>query len=85
MKYKKLIPLLGILMLVCCACVQDEWAITEHKPSVNLNSGKNKELTIAAAQSWYANHKTPVTRMAVTQGDNLGFLVAPSWNHAKEW
>lgn len=85
MKNKKIIPLLGILMLVCYACVQDEWGVKEYEPSVNLSSGKNKELTIAAAQSWYANHKTPVTRMAVTQSDDLGFLVAPSWNHAKEW
>lgn len=87
MKTKRLILAWSILLcLLLYACVQDEWFINKEQESSNeLSIGKNKELTIAAAKSWYNNNETPVTRMAVTDNNMLGILVAPSWNHAKEW
>lgn len=87
MKTKRLILAWSILLcLLLYACVQDEWFINkEQEPSNELSIGKNKELTIAAANSWYSNNEAPVTRMAVTDNNMLGILVAPSWNHAKEW
>lgn len=86
MKKKRLLLVLGVLMLLLYACVKDEWFLEQNQESSdNLSNSKNRELTIAAAKSWYLSHEMPVTRMSTTKKNKFGFLVAPSWNHAKEW
>lgn len=85
MKRKKY--LLGsILCLLLVCCMEDElYTNKKQQSSKELIRGQNKELTISAAANWYVNHEKPVTRMGITQDNLLGIMVAPSWNHAKEW
>lgn len=77
----------GIIFLLLYACVNDDWLPdnkTQELPA-KLTFGKNRELTIEIAKNWYTMNEMPVTRMATTHDNKLGFLVTPSWNHAKEW
>jgi hypothetical protein len=85
---KKLLCFLPLLLSLLLSCTESELPDTTlRKPiySDELQQGKNQELTIANAESWYVNQQAPVTRVGVTQDNSLGILVAPSWNHAKEW
>lgn len=76
----------GFLFFLLYACIPDEWIVDSgHELPMKLEFGKNSELTITAAKSWYGTHKKPVSRMVTNVHNKWGFLVSPSWNHAKEW
>lgn len=76
----------SLLFLLLYACIHDELSVDSDRTfPKELEFGKNSELTIATAKSWYGAHKNPISRMATTSHNKWGFLVTPSWNHAKEW
>lgn len=88
MNHKQFVLIWGVFyitLFMTYACTHDEWLDEKQNSFTDLISGKNQELTIPVAKSWYSANKSPVTRMATVDSNYLGFLVSPSWNHAKEW
>lgn len=67
-----------ILCLVLYSCLQDEWDIDSHETADQVVEGKNRELTVGVARSWYETSQAPVvaTRSVVT---NFELMTKMRW------
>ena len=72
-----------ILCLVLYSCLQDEWDIDSHETADQVVEGKNRELTVGVARSWYETSQAPVvaTRSVVT---NFELMTKMRWKKAYE-
>jgi hypothetical protein len=72
-----------VVFLLLYACVNEEF-ISNDLPSNGVAFGKNSVLTLDAAKAWFSENSLPVCEMRASD-NTQGFLLRPSWNHAKEW
>lgn len=72
-----------VLCLVLYSCLQDEWDIDSHETAGQVVEGKNRELTVGVARSWYETSQAPVvaTRSVVT---NFELMTKMRWKKAYE-
>ena len=72
-----------VLCLVLYSCLQDEWDIDSHGTADQVVEGKNRELTVGVARSWYETGQAPVvaTRSVVT---NFELMTKMRWKKAYE-
>lgn len=72
-----------LLCLVLYSCLQDEWCLDSDGTAGKVVEGKNRELTIAIARSWYEANQAPVvaTRSVVTHFELMTKL---RWKQAAE-
>lgn len=72
-----------VLCLVLYSCLQDEWDIDSHETADQVVEGKNRELTVGVARSWYETGQAPVvaTRSVVT---NFELMTKMRWKKAYE-
>lgn len=72
-----------LLCLVLYSCLQDDWSLDPGGTTTKVVEGKNRELTITVARSWYEANQAPVvsTRSVVTHFELLTKL---RWKQATE-
>ena len=72
--------LVGLLAfgLILYSCLQDETDLDSQETTGKIIKGKNRELSIDVARSWYEAHQTPVvtTRCVAT---HFGLLSRLEW------
>ncbi len=73
----------SLQFLVLYSCIQDEWNPYSDGTTSKVVEGKNRELTIAVARSWYEANQAPVvaTRSVVTHFELMTKL---RWKQATE-
>lgn len=72
-----------LLCLVLYSCLQDDWSLDPGGTTTKVVEGKNRELTITVARSWYEANQAPVvsTHSVVTHFELLTKL---RWKQATE-
>ncbi len=83
-KHKKISRLLLFSIIInftLYACSDDNWV--KDPDNKIVVSGRNKELSVEAAEEWYNSNKQPIMELR-SSSDQDAILTKPEWKNAKE-